>query len=278
MISLEKLISEMGFTDSEINEILAFASDDSTREYRDFAFFNIMKSTFDELTQKAISDMKYGMAALVAMLTKATLSLDEYEKRGISYNIYIDTMSDIRVWAYNYRRAFGTLGLSELGWVNGSVVLGRFKLGRLQFNFVDYTEHPAHDTSLGLKTGDKMLDVHIQQEGPFNDELCGKSLDMAVEFYRKYFPEYDFKGFICHSWLLSPGLSQILPETSNIIKFGKRFTIIHNQKENDGQAIERIFDTKFKDKDSKPTSLQLKARKLLDEGGHLGNALGVILV
>ena len=278
MISLEKLISEIGFTDSEKDEILAFASDDSTREYRDFAFFNAMKNTLDELTQKASSDINYGMAALVAMLTKATLSLDEYEKRGISYDIYVDTMSDIRVWAYNYRRAFGSLGLSELGWVNGSVVLGRFKLGRLQFNFTTFTENDEHDISVGLKTGDKMLDVHIQQEGLFSDELCGKSLDMAVEFYRKYYPEYDFKGFTCHSWLLSPGLSQILPETSNIIKFGKRFTIIHDQKENDGQATERIFDTKFKDKDSKPTSLQLKARKLLDEGGHLGNALGVILV
>jgi len=101
---------------------------------------------------------------------------------------------------------------------------------------------------------------------------------LAKTFYRKYFPEYDFKGFICHSWLLSPGLSQVLPETSNIIKFGKRFTIIENQAQNVGQAIERIFDTKFKDSKAPLTSLQIKARKLLDEGGHLGNALGVILV
>jgi len=278
MLSLDKLITELGFTDSEKNEIMAFSSDESTRDLRDFAFFNIMKNTFDELIEKASADTKYGMAALVAMLIKAASSIDEYEKRGISYEIYMETMSDIKVWAYNYRRIYGSLGLIDLDWVNGSVVLERFKLGRLQFNFIEFKENEEYDCSAGLKTGDKMLEVHIQQDGLFTDELCGKSLDMAVEFYGKHFPEYKLKGFICHSWLLSPGLSQILPETSNIIKFGKRFTIIHYQKENDRQAIERIFDTKFKDKNFKPTSLQLKARKLLDEGGHLGNALGVILV
>ena len=278
MVTFEKLISEIGFTDEEKNDILAFSSDESTRELRDFAMFHTMKEDFDPLKEKADVDTSYGMSALMAMLLKASMYWDEYEKKGISYEIYVDTMSDIKVWAYNYRRVHGKLGLSELSWVDGSVVLHRFKLGRLQYNFTEFTEKESHDISVGLKTGDKLLEIHIQQDGPFTDELCGQSLEMAKDFYRKYFPEWDFKGFICHSWLLSPGLSQVLPETSNIIKFGKRFTVIENQVENDGQAIERIFDTKFKDKDYKPTSLQIKARKLLDEGGHLGNALGVILV
>lgn len=278
MMTFEKLITEIGFTQDEKNEIMSFSSDENTREFRDFAMFHLMKDDCESLNSKVCDDTTYGMAALVAMLCKALLAWSEYEKRGISYDIYKDTMSDIKVWAYNYRRVYGKLGLSDLAWVNGSVVLFRFKLGRLQYNFTEFTESSSHDISVGLKNGDKMLDVHIQQEGSFTDELCGESLELAKTFYRKYFPEYDFKGFICHSWLLSPGLSQVLPETSNIIKFGKRFTIIENQAQNDGQAIERIFDTKFKDSKAPLTSLQIKARKLLDEGGHLGNALGVILV
>lgn len=278
MLTLEKLIGELGFTDAEKSEILTFASDEKNSEICDFAMSHIMNVDLKPLKEKVDSDTSYGLAALIAMLAKAVMFWAEYEKKGISYDIYIDTMSDIRVWAYNYKRATGKLGLSELDWVHGSVTLHRFKLGRLQYNFTEFKESSNHDISVGLKTGDKLLDVHIQQDGPFTDELCGQSIEMAKEFYHKYFPEWDFKGFICHSWLLSPGLSQVLPETSNIIKFGKRFTVIENQVTNDGQAIERIFDTKFKDKDFKPTSLQLKARKLLDEGGHLGNALGVILV
>jgi len=278
MVTFETLISEIGFTDSEKNEIITFASDYSNSEIKEFAVTHVLKNDFNPLIEKIGVCREYGMAALVAMLLKAFMSWEEYEKKGIPYEIYIDTMSDIKVWAYNYRRAFGTLGLADLHWLNGHVTLFRFKLGRLQFNFTEFEESPDHDFSVGLKNGDKMLDVHIQQDGPFTDELCGESFEIAKTFYRKYFPEYDFKGFICHSWLLSPGLLQILPETSNIIKFGRRFTVIHYQKENDGQAIERIFDAKFKNENYKPTSLQIKAQKLLDDGGHLGNALGVILI
>ncbi len=278
MFTFEKLITEIGFTDDEKAEILAFDSDTKNFKLRDYALACLLKGDFETLTEKTESDTVYGMAALVAMLAKAFLGWIRYEQKGISEEIYIDTLSDIRVWAYNYRRVHGTLGLSELNWVEGSTSLERFKLGRLQYNFFEFKSDPKYTVPDGLKDGVKLLEVHIQQDGPFNDELCGESIELAKKFYREFFPEYDFKGFICHSWLLSPGLSQVLPETSNIIKFGKRFTVIDDQKENDRQAIERIFDTKFKAKDSKPTSLQLKARKLLDEGGHLGNALGVILV
>jgi len=186
-------------------------------------------------------------------------------------------MSDICVWARNYRRIYGYLGFSELEWLDGSVNLRRFKLGRLQYNFGHFEASDDHDISLDIPNGSRMIEIHIQQDGPFDDEICGRSLKMAEEFFKKHYPNEDFRGFICHSWLLSPTLSAVLDETSNIIKFGERFTIVKHEVENDKQAIERIFGEKFKDKDFKPTSLQIKARKHLDEGGHLGNALGVIL-
>ncbi len=277
MTALEKLITEIGFEDFDKNEILAFAVDGNNAEVIACADGYAENNKWDELTQKT-GDPAYAMAALLAMLKISVSAWDEYEKRGISHEIYVDTMTDIRVWAYNHKRASGHLGLSELAWVSGSAKLGRFKLGRLQYNFTQYSKESERDASLPLSTGDCMLDVHIQQDGAFTDEMCGESLAMAAEFFRSQYPDRDIKGFMCHSWLLSPGLSQVLPETSNIIKFGKRFTIIDNQAENDGQAIERIFDTKFKSADSKPTSLQIKAKALLDAGGHLGNALGVILL
>ncbi len=278
MMNFEKLITEIGFTEEEKKEILSFNADENTMAARDFAMFNIMKKDFPAIIEKTKKDREYAMAALVVLLAIAVGNWSEYQKRGISSEIYLDTMSDIKVWAYNHKRAYGHLGLSEVDWVSGSVTLFRFKLGRLQYNFTEFEESSSHDISVGLKNGDKMLDVHIQQDGVFTDDLCGESLEMAKAFYRKYFPEFDFKGFICHSWLLSPGLSNVLPETSNIIKFGKRFTIIENQVENDWQAVERIFDSKYKEEGKPQTSLQIKARKHLDEGGHLGNALGVILV
>ena len=60
-----------------------------------------------------------------------------------SYEIYKDTMSDIKVWAYNYRRVYGKLGLSDLAWVNRSVVL--FNTSKLLS--VDKTEKEGFEPS-----------------------------------------------------------------------------------------------------------------------------------
>lgn len=277
MFTIDELITTIGFSDEEKQEIISFSDDDSKKDKITYIFECIKAKDFKSINEKISQDADYARASLLCMLKIAVVKWDSYIEKGIPYSIYVDTMGDIKVWAYNYRRQTGVLGLAEVEWIYGSVNLFRFKLGRLQFNFEEFRENEHYTVDVGLKNGDKVLDVHIQQDGPFTDELCGESFKMAEEFYEKYFSDFDYKAFTCHSWLLSPGLAQVLPETSNIIKFGKRFTILEYDPENDDQAVERIFETRFKGENFKPTSLQEKARKLLDEGGHLGIAMGVIL-
>ena len=214
---------------------------------------------------------------MLLLLGAADILRYVYNAKGLPDKVWRDSMCDLRYKLFEYKKLSGLWGTNVGWWYKDFYTLKRFALGRLQFNFEEFRENEHYAVDVGLKNGDKVLDVHIQQDGPFTDELCGESFKMAEEFYEKYFSDFDYKAFTCHSWLLSPGLSQVLPETSNIIKFGKRFTILEYDPENDGQAVERIFETRFKGENFKPTSLQERARKLLDEGGHLGIAMGVIL-
>ena len=95
-----------------------------------------------------------------------------------------------------------------------------FKLGRLQF-CRDKAEEDF--PALGIRAGDPVLAVHIPADGKLDIAACRSSLAQAVEFFAKYFPEFTFKAFSCHSWLLDESLGAYLPADANILRFGDLF-------------------------------------------------------
>jgi hypothetical protein len=77
-----------------------------------------------------------------------------------------------------------------------------------------------------IKQGDTVIEVHIPRGGAMTPEECDKSIAMAKEFFATYFPDCNYEYFTCHSWLLDPTLAELLPEQSNIVRFGKRYEIV----------------------------------------------------
>ena len=82
---------------------------------------------------------------------------------------------------------------------------------------------------------------------------------------------------MCDSWLLSPALEELLPKTSNIIRFQKLFRIVKVHY-TFPQAEQRIFGEVLEDKSGYPenTSLQKKAKAYILEGKEPGIGVGVI--
>lgn len=70
-----------------------------------------------------------------------------------------------------------------------------------------------------LAPGDPVLNIHIPGGGPMNYNLCGKSFQSALKFFPRYFPEKPFVCFCCSSWLLDAQLEELLPPTSNLVRF-----------------------------------------------------------
>ena len=83
---------------------------------------------------------------------------------------------------------------------------------------------PKSEWEKKLLPKDRVLKLHIPQRTDFTPEAISKSFEEAIEFSNKYFPDEIPKAINCTSWLCDPQLAQILPETSNIANFGKRFT------------------------------------------------------
>ena len=163
-----------------------------------------------------------------------------YNKLGIGEEILMDTLADIPRWLDTWSGLKGEMYLGELDWLGYHLRGDLFKLGRLQFCFAKHYEIPQK----GIKKGDGVIDTHIPAAGPLLPEECQKSFDFAREFFAKYFPDYKWEVFTCHSWLLGQDLADILGEDSNIIKFQRMYNI-YSQYEGDA-ILSYVFRWKMK--------------------------------
>ena len=141
-------------------------------------------------------------------------------EKGIPEKIILDTLSDIAIWCTNWSNIKGTLYLGELTWLIRHLRMKLFRLGRLQF-CMGKAEHDI--PKYQVKKGDCVLEVHIPQGEKLNIADCKDSIESAKVFFDTYFPDYRYKVFTCHSWMLDETLRAYLPEQSGILRFGDLF-------------------------------------------------------
>ncbi len=149
-----------------------------------------------------------------------------------------------------------------------------------------YIEHETVSLKLSewhkvLAPGDLILDTHIPAGKGFNIEACIKSFDYAVKFFKKYFPNKAVKGWACHSWFLDNQYANLLPESSNIIKFQKEL-YLYPINESGEDSYWRIFGEKAMTNDlknlPKESSLQRVIAEFIDKGGRLRSGGGFFLI
>ena len=75
----------------------------------------------------------------------------------------------------------------------------------------------------GIKEGDNVVEIHIPEGKGLTVADCEDSLRQARAFFAKYFSEYKYSVFTCHSWLLDDTLKDYLPEGSGILSFARMF-------------------------------------------------------
>lgn len=107
---------------------------------------------------------------------------------------------------------------------------------------------------VALKPGDILLALHVPAGPGYTPQRLKKSMELAVEFYDKYFPELKIRGFWSESWLYDSRLSLILKEEqSNIIKVQRQF-YLYPIKEGDGMLRYELFG----DWKADPSQIELK--------------------
>lgn len=194
----------------------------------------------------------------------------EYRVRGIADKIYFDTFSDIRVWCEVCYRDYGEYGIEEYNWLQEHVRLRLFRLGRLQFQPIAF-ESDLKEGNLTVEKHQLVLNVHIPEGEPLTPQEVEHSFSLARAFFRGIPPIYT-----CRSWLLYPGLDNILKAESNILRFQRLFHI-YEVDEASREAEQRIFNRVTADPSEygEETSLQCAAKAFLQNGGKLGRGCGI---
>lgn len=196
---------------------------------------------------------------------------EQYQKEGISAQIYWDTFYDITLWCQNCFDKYGEYGISEYIWFFRHIELRLFRLGRLQFEKMESPWNLDYQGTV-IKKGDTVMNIHIPQGERLLQEQCICSCKKAFQIWGEQYP------YLCYSWLLFPDLDKMLNEDSNILKFQELFDIVQIDYEAH-DTERRIFDKIRSDPAlyQEDTGLRRRAKQYLMEGNILGGGLGVLL-
>lgn len=167
-----------------------------------------------------------GTRNLLSYLYMCEATENFYRERNIGSQILISTLKDIRTWTDICDKAGKPFCLEETGWLKHHLTGELYKLGRLQFAFGKaHCEIPSFE----IRKDEPIIEVHIDNNGPLLPSECDKSFIEAPLFFNTFFPEYQYRAFTCHSWLLGSNMQELLPKGSNILLFRDRFDIIEEE-------------------------------------------------
>lgn len=211
-----------------------------------------------------------------------------YKEKGIPYTVYCDTMEDIARRAVLYRKQNGEYGLTmdDAIWLRHHLGGKLFRLGQLQFQLFSMFPYPvleeggymhfAENAKTLLPEGTPLLNIHIPAKSILTPDECDRSFIQAKEFFSRFFPEHHAKAFFCFSWLLYPDMRRLLPDTSNIVQFAERFSII-GKSSDQSEALRRIYGKRFRKNADYPCGTALQ-KAALHRKNCLGVACGIIML
>ena len=194
----------------------------------------------------------------------------QYKERGIDEDIFYasikylpDTLvkSDFKV--------------DKEAWIVLSLKFEIFRLGRLQFQI---SKMYPEGKDGGFTEDENIIDVHIPADGgSVYPEVIDEAFALAENFFKKHFPEYEYKYYTFFSWMLDDALREYLDDESNIIKFQKRFKVIHKREQD--SIIHFLFKFGFTDREEireiEPKSaFAAKIKEKALSGGKFYNVLG----
>ena len=260
---------------------MAICADDETK-----GLFHAAKAAYidndEEYYGKALEEIaKRGniprkTADLLLLLDCAVELRATYQEKGLSEELWVDTMKDLRNKLNECEKVYGFSGVACIGWLQRYFICERFALGRLQYEKMEF---PHLEYKGVIKKGDIVYNCHIPSSGPLLYEDVLDSLRRAYAFYKKELVN-GIMPVTCVSWLLYPPHKEIFPDGTNVAKFRALFDIIEDGEDETDGDFWRVFHTTKREKlDSLAvtTGLQRRLKAYLQSGKHMGYGLGVLL-
>ena len=205
-----------------------------------------------------------------------------YDQKGISEEIYHESMLDLRYKLEECKLVKGIIGSFVAWWFPGFFNMTRFALGRLQFELSRYDGETYTKNGKTLNKGDTVIGVHIpRSETPITKEATDDAYAKAAKFFVDQIPNKQIV-FVCHSWLLYKATLEVFPKHTNTYRFIHEFDVTWETHDKEGEYNDawRLFDMDYTgDVNDYPenTSMRRAYKQYLLNGGKTGEGFGIIM-
>ena len=230
-------------------------------QLRDFQNYEKMSKALAEI-QTILREDTDNIKILACMLKASADVFEIYKSKGISDEIYFDTMKCYTRFIDETYNMTGKLYFDRYWWTTRQAGCHLFRIGELEYEM----KHIEENIVIG---------IHIPSDVDFSPSAIDDSLASAKHFFATYYSELSNAEYRCHSWLLDRQLKEMLNDNSNILSFQNRFEIF-DKGENGTEFIDWLYNTRTTDYDNlfENTSLQRNMKKHLLSGGVIRNAYG----
>ena len=218
---------------------------------------------------------------IILMICMSQHLKKKYEENGYSENMWTDAMADLKYKLLECHEVKGVWGIFVASWEKGFFDLTRFAFGRLQFEIRPFEGSSCVKGKVEVQKDDPVIEVHIPRtKTPLKQEWCQEAYEKAMDFFR---PQLETKSmvFVMYSWILYPEYQKLLPETSNIRKFNKDYTVLFTtEDESPNENMWRLFDMEWTgDPNDYPgdSTLRRNMKEYLLNGGKLGSAYAIYI-
>lgn len=215
------------------------------------------------------------MGVLITLLAMTEILHGRYRERGYSEEMFLGAVRDLKWKLQECKDWEGVWGVLPFEWFDRFFDLSRHVLGRLQFEMI-FSPMEYSAGGFTLRKCDPVVNMHIPSSGPLTPESCMDAFRQAEAFYAPYFKD-GVVPFMCSSWLLAPYHRAILPEKSNVRRFGALFDVVKFTPDENYGTLIRIFNQRYSGSFShlpEDTSMRRIYKKYLIGGGQTGSALG----
>lgn len=273
---LDTLLNELDFSEDVHIEAIDYIS-------KNYEFIkSTAKVAYEGDWDSYLLKLENPYLSLMTLIYKIVDLEEVYKSRGLPRSVLLDTLSDLKLRKGMYFKEHSKLGLTDedIVWLKHIYYLNIFKLGVLQYEFglMSYEECIEEINLEKIKQiipkGCNVLRIHIMRGVSLSSEDVDESFKFSKEFFKTYFPNYNYSAYTCSSWMLYSKNKFILPQSSRILAFTKRFEMICETKRKD-MPIKYIFLREYKTLEEYPreTSLQRNALNNLE---NLGVGFGLI--
>lgn len=209
---------------------------------------------------------------------------------------YTETMKCFTRFVTEYHTSYGRYGFDRGFWAYRQIEGVLFRLGVLEYEILpdqaelqsgttaaDTTQASVGGSGAARETTCGKINIHIPGGAPLTEETIADSYREARTFLARFFPGTEDWPMECESWLLSPALPHLLPETSRILLFQRHFTL-REWDEDASDYLEWVYHFApgqiAAAKQNLPalpenTSLQRRMKAHLLDGGKIGVGTGL---